>query len=187
LSVAVPTESLDSLVSRGVIKLNRGNVISRKHLAATPGDFPVYSSARDNNGEFGRYGLFMFDEEAITWSIDGGGNFFHRPKHKYSVTNVGGIMRIGDPAILDYRYLYFVLSDLHARNRFDWVKKAHPSIIRRIYDRIPLPPLDEQRRIVAKLDEVFASASAALEETEQSIVEVASLQASILTSELAAA
>ena len=53
--------------------------------------------------------------------------------------------------------------------------------------QIPLPPLDEQRSIVAKLDEIFASASGGLEATEQSIAELESLQASILTSELVAA
>lgn len=90
----------------------------------------------------------MFDEELITWSVDGGGSLFHRPRHKFSVTNVGGILRILDTKVLDYKFLYYVLSLRHSKIQFDWVKKAHPSVIRELYRDIPIPSLTEQRRIV---------------------------------------
>ena len=72
----------------GIIKLGRGNVISKKDIAEYPGDYPVYSSSASGSGEFGRYGKYMFDDERITWSIDGGGRFFFRHANKYSVTNI---------------------------------------------------------------------------------------------------
>jgi len=106
-----------------------------------------------NDGKFGEYGLFMFDEELITWSVDGGGTFFYRPKHRFSVTNVGGLLRILKPEELDYKYLYYALSLQHSQLNFDWVQKAHPSVISRLYKSIPLPPLPEQRRIAAILDQ----------------------------------
>lgn len=149
--------SLDELIDEGIIELGRGKVISKRDLEANPGTYPVYSSAKENDGMFGVYGQYMFDEELITWSVDGGGNLFHRPKHKFSVTNVGGTLRILDRSLLDYQYLYHVLTYLHARIPFDWVLKAHPSVIRRLYQEIPLPPLPEQQRIVAKLDAAFAA------------------------------
>ena len=150
--MTILTKSLEELISEGIITLGRGKVISKKDIAATPGNYPIYSSAQMNEGKFGEYGLYMFDEEMITWSIDGGGRFFYRKKHKFSVTNVGGTLRINNTSILDYRYLYYQLCELHARINFDWVLKAHPSVIRRLYTEIKIPKLEEQRRIVAILD-----------------------------------
>jgi restriction endonuclease S subunit len=148
-------KSLEALEEEGAVELGRGKVISKKDLTASPGTFPVYSSAKENEGKFGEYGHFMFDEELITWSVDGGGRLFHRPRHKFSITNVGGFIRILEPSLIDCRYLFFALSYLHSQVSFDWVRKAHPSVIRKVYDQIPLPPLEEQQRIVAILDEAF--------------------------------
>ena len=153
----------------GLITLGRGKVISKKDMAATPGRFPVYSSARMNNGRFGEYGLHMFDEELITWSVDGGGRLFYRPRHKFSVTNVGGTLRINDTHILGYKFLYYYLTLQHSRVAFDWVRKAHPSIIRKLYKGIPTPPLPEQERIVAILDEVLEAVDTAIANTERKL------------------
>ena len=70
-------KSLTELEEVGVVNLGRGKIISKKDLAASPGDFPVYSSSKVGDGKFGDYGLYMFDEELITWSVDGGGRLFH--------------------------------------------------------------------------------------------------------------
>ena len=147
-----PVKTLDALCDEGVVLLGRGNIISKKDIAENPGPYPIYSSARENEGKFGEYGAYMFNEEMITWSIDGGGRLFYRPKHKFSVTNVGGTLRVLKPEVLEIRYLYRALENLHSQKVFDWVFKAHPSVIRKVYDKIPIPPLDEQQRIVALLD-----------------------------------
>jgi restriction endonuclease S subunit len=147
-----PVKTLDALCDEGVVLLGRGNIISKKDIAANPGPYPIYSSARENEGKFGEYGAYMFNEEMITWSIDGGGRLFYRPKHKFSVTNVGGTLRVLKPDVLEIRYLHRALENLHSRNVFDWVFKAHPSVIRKTYDEIPVPPIDEQKRIVELLD-----------------------------------
>ncbi len=170
-----PVKTLDELINEGLITLGRGKIISRKDLAATPGNFPVYSSAKMNEGKFGEYGLHMFDEELITWSIDGGGRLFHREKHKFSVTNVGGTLRINDTSRLDYKFLYYCLILLHSKINFDWVKKAHPSIIRKLYNEIPVPPLEEQRRIVSILDEAFENISVKLSNAEENMFQAENL------------
>ncbi len=165
----VDVKNLDELVDMGVVQLTRGKIISKTDMDAYPGTFPVYSSAKENDGKFGEYGRFMFDEELITWSVDGGGRLFHRPHHKFSVTNVGGVLRILDNSVLDYKYLYYALSLRHSETAFDWVKKAHPSIIRTLYRDIPVAPLPEQRRIVALLDEVFAGIATAKANAERNL------------------
>ena len=148
--------TLDGLILAGKVKLGRGNIISKKDIANFPGNFPIYSSAREKNGTFGYYGKYMFDEELITWSIDGGGRLFYRPRHKFSVTNVGGTLRILDTNFLDGKYLHLVLTHLHSKIRFDWVYKAHPSVIRMVYNCIPIPSLEKQREIVQKLNSAFS-------------------------------
>lgn len=162
-------QSLDALVELGWIELGRGKVISKKDLAQTPGPYPVYSSAKEADGKFGEYGLYMFDEELITWSVDGGGHLFHRPKHRFSVTNVGGTLRILKPEKLDYRFLYYMLSYVQSTIPFDWVLKAHPSVLRRLYTHLPVPSLPEQKRIVAILDEAFAGIAAATANAEKNL------------------
>ena len=116
--------SLDELIEDEVIQLGRGKVLSKKDMQACPGPYPVYSSAQNNDGKFGEYGYYMFDEEMITWSVDGGGRLFHRHKHRFSVTNVGGTMRILNTSVLSYRFLFYALTHLHAKVDFDWVLKA---------------------------------------------------------------
>ncbi|MGH8215615.1 MAG: hypothetical protein ACREPZ_07975, partial [Rhodanobacteraceae bacterium] len=58
-----PEVGIATLEREGAVQLGRGKVISKKDLAATPGSYPVYSSAKENDGKFGEFGLFMFDEE----------------------------------------------------------------------------------------------------------------------------
>ena len=155
--------TLDELIVANKVKLGRGDIISKKDIASFPGDYPIYSSAREKNGTFGFYGKYMFDEELITWSIDGGGRLFYRPAHKFSVTNVGGTLRILDNNFLNCRYLHLVLTHLHSKIQFDWVYKAHPSVIRAVYSEIPIPSLELQLEIVKKLDSAFEEVDLLLE------------------------
>ncbi|MCM8832155.1 MAG: restriction endonuclease subunit S, partial [Candidatus Omnitrophica bacterium] len=164
------TRKLCDLEEMGVIQLGRGNIISKSDLIKNPGNYPVYSASKLNKGEFGRYGKYMFDEELITWSIDGGGDFFYRPKHRFSVTNVCGWLRILKPEILNYKYLYFVLDWTHEKLYFNYIFKAHPSVIREKYE-IPLPPLEIQKRIVAKIEQLFEKIDKAIELRKKAIEE----------------
>ena len=171
--------TLDELILADKVKLGRGDIISKKDIANFPGDYPIYSSAREKNGTFGFYGKYMFDEELITWSIDGGGRLFYRPAHKFSVTNVGGTLRILDKNFLDCRYLHLVLTHLHSKVQFDWVYKAHPSVIRAVYNEIPIPSLESQLKIVKNLDSVFAEIDSLGEGVATQIKNVSELFAEI--------
>lgn len=157
----VPFVSLGELEDQGIIKLGRGKVISKKTLEENPGPYPVYSSSGLGTGEFGRYAEFMFDSEQITWSVDGGGRFFYRTAHKYSVTNVSGWMEVLDNSSIITKYLFHVLDSAWQTKTFDYVHKAHPSVIRVEYS-IALPPLEVQRAIVEVLD-TFSKLEAELE------------------------
>lgn len=144
--------TLEELERAGKAKLFRGKVISKKDIDNFPGSYPIYSSSIHNNGKFGQYGKHMFDEELITWSVDGGGNFFYRPKHKFSVTNVCGYIRLTTRSIR-YDFLAFQLQQLHSYLSFDYTMKAHPSVIRKAYS-LKLPSVKEQAAIAQILLEM---------------------------------
>ena len=142
---------LGELENMGMLTLGRGNIISKKEMQAFPGDYPVYSSSAVGDGEIGRYGKYMFDDERITWSIDGGGKLFYRNGIKYSVTNVGGWLKVESEKIVT-KFLYYVLIDQWTKKKFDYTKKAHPSVIRDEYN-VPIPPVEVQYEIIKILDD----------------------------------
>jgi len=159
---------LHEWVEAGDIELGRGDVISKNDINAHPGNYPIYSSSAHNNGKFGEYAKFMFDEELITWSVDGGGNLFYRPKHKFSVTNVCGYMRIVSPS-LHARFIYYCLAEQHEHLSFDYTLKAHPSVIRKIYS-LPDISLRRQRkiaRILQTIDQTIEKTQALIEKYQQ--------------------
>jgi len=119
--------------------------------------------------------LYDFDEELITWSVDGGGYFFYRPKHKFSVTNVSGIMRITKPDKYNYKFLYYLLAYQHKNQIYDYVDKAHPSVIKKRYF-IPEIKLDEQIKIAAILSKV----DVAISQTEQLIAKYTRIKTGLM-------
>lgn len=113
-------------------------------MKENPGAYPVYSSSAHNNGLMGTYGNYMFDQELITWSIDGGGAVFFRPRHKFSVTNVCGFIICKKQ--IDTPFLAYQMNNIHSIMGFDYVHKAHPSVIRTLYT-LGIPSIDEQKEI----------------------------------------
>lgn len=154
---------LENLEQNKIISIGRGNVISKNDIKNNPGFYPIYSSSVISDGLFGKYGSYMFDEELITWSVDGGGHFFYRKKHKFSVTNVSGFMRI-DTDKLNYKFVALQLEFLHSKLAFDYQTKAHPSVIRKLY-RLAVPSIEEQQKIA----QVLTAADREIETLQQKL------------------
>jgi type I restriction enzyme, S subunit len=165
---------LDDLMTQGSVQLGRGDVISKDDIAAHPGPYPIYSSSAHNNGKFGEYGKYMFDEELITWSVDGGGNFFYRDKHQFSVTNVCGFMRVNEKQ-LHHKFVYYSLAHQHRSLTFDYTDKAHPSVIKKQY-RIPSIGKPVQEKIAS----ILTSIDTAIEKTEALIAKHQQIKAGLM-------
>ena len=148
------TIGIANLEKIGLARLSRGQVISKMDIHQFPGEYPIYSSSVHSDGVFGCYSHFMFDEELITWSVDGGGDFFYRPHHRFSVTNVCGFMRV-DTTKINYRFLAAQLQLLHSTKHFEYQSKGHPSVVRKEYE-VSLPALPEQVAIAAVLTDMDA-------------------------------
>ena len=51
--------------------ISRGKVISKDYIRDNPGDFPVYSSQTENEGNLGNISTYDYDGEYLTWTTDG--------------------------------------------------------------------------------------------------------------------
>lgn len=169
-----PSSRLDHFVNTGAVLLGRGDIISKDDMVANPGPYPIYSSSAKQNGKFGEYGKYMFDEELVTWSVDGGGNFFYRPKHKYSVTNVCGYLKVKD-SDLSARFIYYSLSNQHRFLTFDYTTKAHPSVIKKLYR---LPHISKSRQ--DKIAFILQTIDLTIEKTEALIKKYQQIKAGLM-------
>ena len=136
-----------------VAELKRGRVISKEYLYENIGEYPVYSSQTVNNGEIGKIKTFDFEQEAITWTTDGAnaGTVFYR-EGRFSITNVCGLITIKNIQILNYKYLYYWLSIEAKKHVYSGM--GHPKLMSNQMEKIqiPIPPIEEQERIVGILD-----------------------------------
>ena len=103
--------SLVELEDLKLIELGRGKVISKKDLNANPGNYPVYSSAKTGGAHIWKWGNYDFNEEMITWSVDGGGDLFHRNKHKFSITNVAGFIKVLDKNKINFKIFILCIKE----------------------------------------------------------------------------
>ncbi len=136
-----------------VAKLERGVVISKEYLRDNAGDYPVYSSQTENNGEFGKINTYRYNGAYVTWTTDGAyaGTVFRR-YGKFNITNVCGLINILDKDSIDVNYLYYILSI--TTKKYVNEGMGNPKLMSNVMAKvkIPLPPLAIQTRIVEILD-----------------------------------
>ncbi|WP_419852133.1 restriction endonuclease subunit S [Actinobacillus pleuropneumoniae] len=146
-----------------VATLQRGRVISKTYLEENKGDFPVYSSQTQNNGEIGKINTYDFDGEFVNWTTDGAnaGTVFYR-KGKFSITNVSGLIVIKNQDLLNYKFLYYWL--LIEAKKHVYSGMGNPKLMSHQMEkiRIPIPSLEIQEKIVKTLD-IFTELEATLE------------------------
>ena len=141
--------------------------LNQKQRAERPGKYPYYGA----NGQVDSIDGFIFDGNYILLAEDGG--YFDDPSRgvAYEVSGrfwVNNHAHILSPCSgIPRRFLTYILNSL---NWMSYVGgstrlKLTQESMRRVL--IPVPPLNEQRRIVAKLDSLFARSRRAREELER--------------------
>ena len=134
-------------------KISRGKVMSKDFIKSNAGEYPVYSSQTENNGELGKISTYDFDGEYLTWTTDGAnaGSVFYR-KGKFSVTNVCGLLEIKNKVMIP-KFLYYVLS-IEAPKYVN-AGMGNPKLMSNVMTkiRVAVPPLEVQCEIVHILDD----------------------------------
>ena len=142
-------------------KISRGKVMPKDFIKSNAGEYPVYSSQTENNGELGKISTYDFDGEYLTWTTDGAnaGSVFYR-KGKFSVTNVCGLLEIKNKVMIP-KFLYYVLS-IEAPKYVN-AGMGNPKLMSNVMAkiRVAVPPLEVQCEIVHILDD-FTELSAEL-------------------------
>ena len=156
--------------------------ITKRHRVA--GDYPYYGAT----GILDYVHDYIFDEKLILIGEDGakwgaGENTAFIAEGKYWVNNHAHVIRPNRSIVLDNWLIYFLNStDLQKYVTGLTVPKLNQEKMRGIL--FPLPPLNEQRKILKVLDTVFESAAKAKENAEKNLANARELFKSYLQSEL---
>ena len=145
---------------REVLEIRNGR--NQREVESAHGEFPIYGSAGNVMGMATDYIC-----EAGTTIIGRKGNINSPIYSETRFWNVDTAFGLTAKACLDSRFLYYfcLLYDFGALNRGTTIPSLVKSELLNI--SIPLPPLPEQQRIVAILDEAFAGIATARANAEQ--------------------
>lgn len=83
---------VDSMRIDELCAISRGRVMSKDYISENAGDYPVYSSQTENNGELGKISTYDYEGEYLTWTTDGanaGSVFYRNGKFTVPVTGIG--------------------------------------------------------------------------------------------------
>lgn len=145
-----------------ICNISRGRVMSKDYIKNNEGEYSVYSSQTENDGELGKISTYDFDGEYLTWTTDGAnaGSIFYR-NGKFSVTNVCGLLKVVSNEI-NAKYLYYILSK-EAKNHVN-SGMGNPKLMSNVMAKIcvPIPPIEIQNEIVQTLNN-FTELEAELE------------------------
>jgi type I restriction enzyme S subunit len=152
------TKSINDLCEIG-----RGRVISQTEIAINIGNYPVFSSQSQNNGEMGRINTYDFDGDFVTWTTDGAyaGTVFFRTG-KFNCTNVCGTLSPKNNDDIDLRFLAYKLSTV-AKNHVSYV--GNPKLMNGVMGKISLQ-LPFNKKEQSKIAEILSKVDKAISETE---------------------
>lgn len=153
---------------------------------------PISKKSRIN-GEYPYYGAtgivdyinsYIFDERLVLVGEDGakwksGDKTGFIAEGKFWVNNHAHVLRVNEDILIDEWLVSFLsLSDLSDYITGTTVPKLNQAKLKSI--KFPLPPREEQKRIVSKIDALFTEIDKAISLTEESLKQVENLLPSVL-------
>ena len=151
------------------------------------------SQKNRTNGEYPYYGAtgivdyinnYIFDERLVLVGEDGakwerGDKTGFIAEGKYWVNNHAHVLRVNEDILIDKWLVNFLcFSDLSDYITGTTVPKLNQAKLKSI--EFPLPPLEEQKRIVAKIDTLFPKIDKAISLIEESLKQAKNLLPSVL-------
>lgn len=158
-----------------IIKLEYGKPLSKSQRKSN-GLYPVYGA----NGEKDRTDEYYHDKQSIIVGRKGSAGEINLTENKFWPLDVSYFVTF-DYKKYDLNFLYYLLSNLELPKLAKGVK---PGINRNeVYSiDVQIPPLSDQQRIVAILDEAFAAIATAKENAEKNLQNARELFESYLQS-----
>jgi len=156
-------------------KGKNGQMLTKEFCGANPGEYPVYSGQTENSGVMGTWDQFEFDagEEGVLFSTTVGSGKVMSLRHlfgRFSLSQNCMIIASSSPQC-SVRFFFH-----HFQPLFDYERNLIPQHMQasfRMEDlysyRIALPPLAEQRAIVAHLDAATAQFDALTAAVERAL------------------
>ncbi|EAI5631043.1 restriction endonuclease subunit S, partial [Campylobacter lari] len=138
---------------------------------------PIYANGVNNNGLIGYTNKAVVTKSSLTISARGTIGFVCIRKEPYYPI-VRLISAIPNKKILHLEYLYFCLIFFIAKSSGSSIPQLTIPVFKNL--QIPLPPLQEQERIVGILDESFAKIDESIKILEQDLLNLDELMQSAL-------
>lgn len=139
-------------------------------------NIPIYANAVKDNGLYGYSNIYKVDEECITISARGTIGFTVVRNEKF-LPIVRLIVVIPNEKVLSKILKYYLDYEL-VENTGSSIPQLTVPTVKELF--FPLPPLEEQKRIVAKLDILFAKIDKAIALHQKNIDEANVFMASVL-------
>lgn len=139
-------------------------------------NIPIYANAVKDNGLYGYSNIYKVDEECITISARGTIGFTVVRNEKF-LPIVRLIVVIPNEQVLSKVLKYYLDYEL-VENTGSSIPQLTVPTVKELF--FPLPPLEEQKRIVAKLDILFAKIDKAIALHQKNIDEANVFMASVL-------
>lgn len=156
--------------------IGRGRVISQKEITENIGEYPVYSSQTQNNGEMGRIDTFDFEGNFITWTTDGAnaGTVFYRTG-KFNCTNVCGTLQEKKENV-DLKFLAYKLSTV-AKNHVSYV--GNPKLMNGTMSKVSLV-LPKSKTEQTQIATILSKVDEAITQTEQLIAKYTRIKTGLM-------
>ncbi len=141
-----------------IVNIKYGKDVSVKNLKGN--GYPVFGA----NGIIGFYDRYLYEEEQVLISCRGAysGKINFSPP-KCFITHNSLVLEMSDKGKETKKFLFYILQSIDKSKIITGTAQPQVTTNKAIHLEIPLPPLPEQHRIVAKIEELFTRLDAGVE------------------------